>query len=142
VRAAFVAILTAANLGVTIYDRLPFEGADQNSVYLTIISGTTKSPGLGLRENPGKRELMAQYRLQVDVNADDKKVCSQIADAVEQALMNAIDTLRSTYDIHGLRKILDVDTLALGQSVRMPVLTREARVIMGFMFWTHRQLAT
>lgn len=134
--------MDAANLGVTVYDRLPYEGADQNSVVLTIISGTSKSPGVGLRKDPGKRGFMEQYRLQVDVNNSDKTACSQLADAVEQALTDAIDTLRSTYDIHGLRKVMDVDTLPLGASLRTTVLTREARVILDFQFWTHRQLAT
>lgn len=139
---AFFTILEAANLGVTVYDRLPPEGADTRSVYLTIVSGTSKSPGIGLRgKDPSHRGVMEQYHLQVDCNSDDKKSCSKLADAVEQAIMNAIDTLRTTYDIHNVRKILDVDTLPLGASVRLPVLTREARVIMDFQFWTHRQLA-
>lgn len=142
VRAAFVTVLTDANLGVTIYKELPFEGADTRSIVLTMVSGTSRSPGVGLRKDSTKRGVMEQYHLQVDCNFDDKEGCSQLADAVEQALMNAIDTLRSTYDIHGLRKMLDVDALPLGASVRLPVLTREARVIMDFMFWTHRQLAT
>lgn len=142
VRAAFVAVLTATNLGVTIYKELPFDGADTRSVYLTIVSGTSKSLGAGLRKDQANRGLMEQYHLQVDINFDDKEGCSKLADAVEQALMNAIDTLRATYDIHGLRKMLDVDTLPLGASVRLPVLTREARVVQDYLFWTHRQLAT
>jgi hypothetical protein len=85
---------------------------------------------------------MEQYHLQVDCNYDDREGCAELADTVEQVLMNAVDTLRTTYDIHGLRKMLDVDALPLGISLRMPVLTREARVIMDFIFWTHRQLAT
>jgi len=83
---------------------------------------------------------MNQYRLQVDCNYDDREGCAQLADSVEQAIWEAHDTLRDTYDIHGLQKVLDVDTLALGASLRMPVLTREARVILDFTFWTHRQL--
>lgn len=153
VRAAFKAILDAAfvsggtgtlvtNLGVTIYDRLPFEGVDTRSVVLSIVSGTSKSPGVGLRKDSTKRGLMQLYRLQVDCNYDDKEGCAELADTVEQLLMNAIDTLRTTYDIHGLRKMLDVDALPLGASLRIPVLTREARVIMDFIFWTHRQLDT
>lgn len=85
---------------------------------------------------------MQQYRLQVDCNYDDREGCAQLADTVEQVLMNAVDTLRTTYDIHKLRKALDVDALPLGASLRIPVLTREARVIMDFTFWTHRELAT
>ncbi len=141
-RAAFKAILEAANLGVTVYDRLPFEGADVRSVVLSVISGTSRSPGAGLRKDMAKRGLMEQFRIQVDCNYDDKQGCAELADAVEQALMEAIDTLRATYDIHNLRKVLDVDTLPLGSSLRTTVLTREARVILDFQFWTHRELAT
>lgn len=141
VRAAFKAVLDAANLGVTVYDRLPFTGADQNSLVLAIVSGNSKSPGIGLRKDVGKRGLMMMYRIQIDVNGNDKTACSVLADLVEQTIMNAVDTFRSTYDIHNIRKMLDVDALPIGASVRIPVLTREARVILDFMFWTHRELA-
>jgi len=140
VRAAFVAILTAANLGVTIYDGLPFDGADTRSVVIRTVSGTSKSPGVGLRKSTTKRGFMAYYRLQLDINYDDRAGVTTLADQVEQAIMDAIDTLRTTYDIHGLRKMLDVDALPIGASVRIPILTREARVIMDFTFWTHREL--
>ena len=91
---------------------------------------------------PGGRAVMDFYRLQVDVNFDDKAGCSKLADQVEQAIWNAHDTLRDTYDIHSLQKVMDIDTTALGESLRVPVLTREARVIQDWTFWTHRQLAT
>lgn len=96
----------------------------------------------GPAKAPGVRAVMNLYRLQVDVNYDDKAGCSELADKVEQAIWNAHDTLRDTYDIHGLQKMLDVDALPLGGSLRVPVLTREARVVMDWTFWTHRQLAT
>jgi hypothetical protein len=144
-----VAVLTAANLGVTIYARLPFEGGDARSVFLSIVSGTSKSPGVGMygaAPSGGTgvmgRAVMDTYRLQVDCNFDDREGCAELADAVEQAIWEAHDDLRDNHDIHGLQKILDVDALALGQSVRMPVLTREARVIQDYTFWTHRQLAS
>ena len=89
---------------------------------------------------PSGRAVMNMYHLQIDINYDDKAGCSELADQVEQAIWEAHDNLRDNHDIHGLQKILDVDTLPLGASVRMPVLTREARVIQDFMFWTHRQL--
>jgi hypothetical protein len=146
VRAAFVTILTDANLGVSIYKELPFEGADQRSIVLTMVSGTSRSPGVGMyggpAANPTGRAVMNLYHLQVDINYDDKAGCSQLADQVEQAIWEAHEELRDTYDIHGLQKVLDIDTLPLGASLRMPVLTREARVIMDWTFWTHRQLAT
>ncbi len=142
VRTAFKTVLDAASLGVTVYDGLPFEGADTRSVVIRTVSGTSKSPGIGLRKDPTKRGLMLQYRLQLDVNYDDRQGCTALADSVEQALMNAVDTFRTTYDIHNLRKMLDVDALPIGASVRLPVLTREARTILDFTFWTHRELAT
>lgn len=146
VRAAFVTVLTDADLGVTIYKELPFDGTDTRSVVLTMISGTSRSPGVGMRGGPASapagRAVMNLYRLQVDINFDDKEGCSQLADQVEQAIWDAHDELRDTYDIHGLQKVLDVDALPLGASLRVPVLTREARVIMDWIFWTHRQLAT
>ena len=92
--------------------------------------------------NPTGRAVMDLYRLQVDVNYDDKEGCSKLADQVEQTIWNAHDELRDTYDIHGLQKVMDIDTLPLGASLRIPVLTREARVIQDWTFWTHRQLAT
>lgn len=159
IRLAFKAVLDAevvsgatgalATLAPTIYDRLPFEGADTRSVYLSIVSGTSKSPGVGMRGAAPSggtgmmgRAVMDTYRLQVDCNYDDKEACAQLADAVEQAIWEAHDDLRDNHDIHGLQKVLDVDTLPLGASLRMPVLTREARVILDFTFWTHRQLDT
>lgn len=145
VRAAFKTILDNANLGVTVYSRLPFEGADVRSVVLSIVSGTNRSPGVGMqgtRKGGSGRAVMNQYHLQVDVNYDDKEECSKLADAVEQAIWDAHDELRDTYDIHGLRKMLDVDTLPLGATLNTPVLTREARVILDFMFWTHRSLSS
>jgi hypothetical protein len=146
VRAAFAAVLTAANLGVTIYKELPFEGADIRSIVLTIVAGTSRTTGVsmygGPASAPGGRAVMNLYRLQVDVNFDDKAGCSKLADQVEQAIWNAHDALRDTYDIHSLQKVMDIDTLPLGASVRVPVLTREARVIQDWTFWTHRKLAT
>jgi hypothetical protein len=126
---------------VTVYDRLPFEGADTRSVVLSIVSGTSRSPGVGLRKDSDQRGFMVQYHLQVDCNSDDKQTCAELADAVEQAIMDSVDTLRTTYDIHGVRKMLDIDSLPLGASLRIPAITREARVILDFVFWTHRQLA-
>ena len=133
-------------MDVTVYDRLPFEGADIRSVVLTLISGTSKSPGVGMyggpKTDPISRTVMNQYRLQVDCNYDDKEGCANLADAVEQAIWDAHDDLRENHDIHGIQKVLDIDTLPLGASIRVPVLTREARVIMDLVFWTHRQVTT
>jgi hypothetical protein len=131
VRAAFAVVLEAANLGATIYDRLPYEGADPRSVVLTIVSGTSRSPGIGLRKSADKRGFEEQYRLQVDCY-DDRSEVGKLADRVEQAIVDAIDTLESGHDIHNLRKAVDSD--------QAPTESREGRVLMEFTFYTHREL--
>ena len=136
VRTAFKAILDAANLGVTVHDRMPFEGAGDRAVVLTQASGLNRSPGIGLRRSTSKRGLENWYRLQVDCYYDDKVEVGKLADKVEQALMGAIDTLRATYDIHDLRKAADTDSAPAGATVG----SREARVVMEFTFHTHREL--
>jgi len=136
VRAAFKTILEAAGLDVTVYDRLPFEGAEERSVVLTQISGLNRSPGIGLRKSTSKRGLENWYRFQVDCYYDDKTEASKLADKVEQALMEAIDTLRATYDIHDLRKVGDSDSAPAGATVG----SKEARILMEFTFYTHREL--
>jgi hypothetical protein len=134
VRAAFKAVLEAANLdGVTIHERLPYPGADPRSVVLTIVSGTSRSPGIGLRKDATIRSFELPYRLQVDCY-DDLSGVDALADKVEQALVDAIDTLESGYDIHSLRKAADVDRPA----AQMP--STEGRVMFEFTFYTHREL--
>jgi hypothetical protein len=133
VRAAFAAVLEAGDLGVTIHDRLPYEGADPRSVVLTIISGTSRSPSIGLRKNADKHGFEEHYRLQVDCY-DDRLEVGKLADKVEQALVDAIDTLDRGHDIHNLRKAVDSD--------QAPTESREGRVLMEFTFYTHRELTT
>jgi hypothetical protein len=135
VRAAFKAILEAANLGVTIHEHLPYPGADPRSVVLTIVSGTNRSPSIGLRKDPTKRGFEEQYRLQLDCYDDDSAV-DALADKVEQVLVDAIDTLAKAYDIHDVRKIADIDF----PPDQTP--STEGRVIMDFTFYTHRELTT
>jgi hypothetical protein len=133
VRAAFAAVLEAANLGVTIHDRLPYEGADPRSVVLTIVSGNNRSPGIGLRKSADKRGFEEYYRLQVDCY-DDRLEVGKLADRVEQAIVDAIDTLEKGHDIHNLRKPVDSD--------QAPTESREGRVLMEFTFYTHRELTS
>ncbi len=136
IRTAFTSILSAAGLGVPVYDRMPFEGVDSRSVVVTIVAGSNKSPGIGLRDSTGQG-LEDYFRVRIDCYYDDATGVGVLADSVEQALMVAIDTLSSTYDIHGLRNIADVDTLGVGA---VP-LTRVRRVLLDFSFFTHRKLA-
>ncbi len=134
VRTAFVAILNAANLGVPVYDRMVFTGVDSRSVVVTVAAGSNKSPGLGL--DSGGQGLEDYFTLRVDCYSDDPTGVGVLADSVEQALMNAIDTFRATYDIQGLRNIADIDTLMAGAGP----LTRVRRVLLEFSFFTHRGL--
>ncbi len=94
--------------------------------------------GIGLRQSATTRGLEKQFRLQIDCYSDDTVAVGKLADAVELALMNAIYTLSATYDIHGLRKVADIDTPMAGSGP----LTREARATMDFLFYTTRVLAT
>ena len=136
VRAAFKTVLDAANLGVTVYDRRASEGEEQRSVVLTVVSGSNRSPGVGLRRSTSKRGLEEWFRLQVDCYYDDKTEVGKLADKVEQALMDAIDTLRATHDIHDLRKVMDTDSVPAGATVGSTL----TRVLMDFTFYTHREL--
>lgn len=137
IRAAFAAVLDAADLGVRIHDRLPYEGADSRSVVFTIVSGTSRSPGIGLRRSADKRAFEEQYRLQVDCY-DDRLEVGKLADKVEQTLVDAVDLLESGYDIHNLRKTVDSDRAPTGAGPG----SREGRVLMEFTFYTHRELTT
>ncbi len=133
IRNAFKALLEAANLGVTIHKRQPNLGADPRSVVLTIVTGSSRSPSIGLRRSADKRALEMHYRLQVDCYSDESDV-DALADKVEQTISDAAEGLRSGFDIHDLRKSIDSDTL--------PAETggSGSRVMMEFTFYTHREL--
>jgi hypothetical protein len=133
VRAAFRAVLEAASLGVTIHERLPYLGADPRSVVLTIVSGTSRSPSIGLRKDASKRGFELQYRLQLDCY-DDISGVDALADKVEQALIDAAEELKSGYGIHNLRKAADID------SAPSQTPSTEGRVILEFTFYAHREL--
>jgi len=132
VRAAFKAVLDAANLGVTVHDRMPYEGAESRSVVLTLVSGVSRRPALGLWVSAGTRAVEEQHRIQIDCYHDDPSECEKLADKVEQALVDHLDILRSTYDIHDVRKVVDMDT-----GPQDPML-HESRITMDFQFYTHR----
>lgn len=132
VRSAFKTILEAANLGVTVYERMPYEGAEPRSVVLTLVSGSNQSPGIGARFSQTQRAFENRFRLQVDCYHDDKAEADKLADKVEQAIMDRLDVLRSTYDIHDVRKIVDSDTLPPDPTLH------ETRILMDFEFFTHR----
>ncbi len=138
VRSAFKTILMNANLGVTIYDRMPYEGAEPRSVVLAIVSGSAGPSALASRILPSMRAREARFRLQVDCYHDDKAECEKLADRVEQAITDKLDTLRSSYEIYDVRKVVDMDTLPAGIGDQF---TRQSRVLMDFEFFTHRATA-
>lgn len=134
VRAAFKTILTQANLGVIVYERMPYEGAEPRSVILTLVSGSNRSPGIGARFSSTQRAFEVTHRMQVDVYHDDKAEAEKLADKVEQAIMDRLATLRATYDIHDVRKVVDVDSLPPDPMVK------QARIILDFEFFAHRAI--
>jgi hypothetical protein len=131
-RVAFARILTDANLGVRVYDRMPYEGAEQRSVVLTVVSGVSRRPALSLLVSPFVRTLEEHYRLQVDCYHDDQVECEKLADAVEQVIMNEVDALATTYDIHQVKKSVDSD------SAPADATARQARILLQFDFYIHR----
>jgi len=134
VRAAFKNILDAAELDVPVYERMPYGGAEQNSVVLTIVSGTSQRPAIGNRITSTEKGLEEHYRLQVDCYHNDQTEADKLADAVEQIIMEAQDDLEETYGIFDVKKVVDIDTLPPASHLR------ETRILMDFQFYTHREL--
>jgi hypothetical protein len=133
-RAAFKAILDAANLGVPVFDRMPYEGAEQRSVVLTLISGVSRPSALGNQITPTQQALEEHHRIQVDCYHDDQTQAGMLAGKVEQVIMDSADTLASTYDIHDVRKLQDMDVAPPEPTLR------ECRVLLDFGFYTHRTI--
>lgn len=131
-RATFKAILDQANLGVAVHDRMPYEGTEQRSVVLTLVSGVTRKPAIGIRIREELRAFEEHHRIQIDCYSDDQEECEKLADKVEQAIMDRLDELESLYDIHDIKKVVDIDTAPAD-----PML-RESRILMDFDFYTHR----
>jgi len=129
---AFKAILDAASLGVTVYRDMPYAGASLRSVVLTFVSGSSRAGALGLQMSPTERGLEARHRVQIDCYHDVKVDCDRLADKVEQAILDHLDTLRSTYDIHNVQKIVDTDAAPPDPTLH------QSRVLMDFEFVTHR----
>jgi len=132
VRAAFKAILDAGNLGVTVHGCMPYEGAEQRSVVLTLVSGFSRRSALGLRITSEMRALEEHHRIQIDCYHDDQAECEKLADNVEQAIMDHLDELESTYDVHNVSKVTDIDATPPDSTLR------ESRILMDFDFYTHR----
>jgi len=132
---AFKTILDVAQLGVPVFRDLPPDGAPSPSVVLTLVSGGSRSGAIGLQETTTQRALEERHRIQIDCYHDDKVECDQVADQVEQALVDHEDTLSSTYGIENVQKLDDAD-------VSMPnELSRQCRVRLDFGFTTYRAVA-
>lgn len=132
---AFKAILDAAGLGIPVCRDKPNEGAPVPSVVFTLVSGVSRSGAIGLQESETQRALEERYRIQIDCYHDDKVECDAVADAVEQAIVDAEATLRSTYGIEDLRKMDDADVDPRNE------MARTCRVRMDFGFTTYRAVA-
>jgi hypothetical protein len=132
VRTTFATILEGADLGVTVYDRMPYSGAETRSVVLTITGGSTRWPALGKWFGLGKKGSEEHYRLQADCYYDDPAGAEALADAVEQAIVNQAENLKNTYGIYDVKKIADID------SPPPEVGLRESRILLSFDLYRHR----
>jgi hypothetical protein len=132
---AFKAILDAAGLDATVYRDIPYEGAEAGSVVLTLVSGSSRRGAVGLQHSATERAMEQRHRIQIDCYHDDKVECDNLADKVEQTIMDHLDVLRSRYGISDVGKIVDTDVAPPDP------LRRLARVLMDFEFVTYRALA-
>ena len=104
----------------------PPEGVSGRAVVLSIVSGSNQRPGFGLRTSATQKGLMERFRIQIDIFETDREQAEICADKVEQAIFLALDTLRSTYGIFDVQKVVDTDTGPTEQ------LQREAHSILDY----------
>jgi hypothetical protein len=112
VRTAFYEVLnTALGSSTEVVKYMPFEGAPQHSIVLQMVSGSNRRPGLSRRVSGTQSGLLERYRIQISVhNPYGRKEASEEADAVEQAIMAALDSMRTTYGVFNIQKLVDIDT--------------------------------
>jgi hypothetical protein len=134
-RVAFKAVLEAANLGVDVLERMPYEGAPSRSVVLTMVSGVTRKPAIGLRTSEATRALEEHHRIQIDCYHEDQAECERLAERVEQVILDHAETFEATYDILDVSKAADIDTTPPDSTVR------QTRIQMDFLFYTHRAVS-
>jgi hypothetical protein len=129
-RDGFYQVLYAA-LGseIEVVKYRPPEGVPPRSIVLGIVSGSNRVPALGQRVSPTQTGLEERYRLQIDVFELDREQAEIIADKVEQTIKDALDTLRSTYGVDDVKKLVDTDVGGTEQ------LQREGHVIMDYEGW-------
>ena len=129
-RTAFYEVLNDA-LGseIDVVKYRPPEGVAGRSIILNMVSGSNKRPGFGLRTSRNQSGLLERYRIQIDVFESDREQAEIYADKVEQAIFTALDTLRSTYGVFDVTKIVDTDVGPTEQ------LQREAHSILDYEGW-------
>jgi hypothetical protein len=103
IRAAFKAVLDAAELGVTVYDREPDPGFDLNSVVISMATGGNQTAGLG------SGNFHERWRIQLSIFYTDPVGCGELAVKVSNAILGAKSTFESTHGIKNLAKIVDTD---------------------------------
>jgi hypothetical protein len=126
-RTAFYTVLNdALGSDIAVVKYRPPEGVSGRAIVLNMVSGSNKRPGFGQRTSATQKGLMERYRIQIDVFENDREQAEIYADKVEQAIFTALDTLRSTYGVFDVRKIVDTDTGPTEQ------LQREAHSILDY----------
>jgi len=115
----------ALGAGIDVMKYRPPEGVSGRVIVLGIVSGSNRVPALGQRVSRTQRGLEERYRIQIDVFEIDREQAEIYADKVEQAIKDALDTLRSC-GVEDVKKIVDAD---VGGSEE---LQREAHVILDY----------
>ena len=125
-RTAFYTVLhDALGSGIDVVKYRPPEGVSGRVIVLGIVSGSNRVPALGQRVSRTQRGLEERYRIQIDVFEIDREQAEIYADKVEQAIKDALDTLRSC-GVEDVKKIVDAD---VGGSEE---LQREDHVILDY----------
>jgi hypothetical protein len=131
---AFKTILDQASIGVTVYEEMPVGGAPQRSVVFTLVTGTNRSPAIGMQFSDSVRALEESFRLQIDCYYDDPDKANALSDHVQQIIADSLDVLRDAHDIHDIRKVIDTNMPAEDPSLK------EWRKLMQYTFYTHRAI--
>lgn len=110
-RSAFCTVLsTALGSDIEVVKYRPPEGVSGRAIVLSMVSGSNKRPGFGLRTSATQKGLMERYRIQIDVFENDREQAEIYADKVEQAIFLAlISPFRTVYRIMDIIKRVDTD---------------------------------
>jgi hypothetical protein len=102
VRTAFLALLTNANLGVTLYAR-DVPAYDENSVVIYMVTGKTSGAGFG---STSRHET---WLVQISCYSDDVVKVGNLRAAVANALLAQANLLETAYGLRNLEKFTDTD---------------------------------